>query len=377
MKVVYLYDNLPAYRIDFFSLLSKKLKEQGDEFKVVHGKVKSGKEFSKQAADNLPFDVEALEIRTTNMGVFKMLRIVGLVNKMKAEKPDAIVLQFHVAVISYWFLYFYLKRHHIPYLIWECGFTRETLKSFVVGFRQKLNDYTYRNAASCISYSHYFRNYLLGLGKKLGDVIVAQNTINIEKIIKERNITAEQRTFDHDINILSVGALISRKNVDSSIIAVARLLKENYHIVFDIVGNGPDRERLEAVAKNNQCGDKVVFHGAKYGNDLQVYFEKSDVLVLPGTGGLVINEAMAYGLPILSTKGDDTVPDLLDGNGYLIKGLGDVEAIYEAMKKFLDLSSEEKKKMAIRSEELILELATLENMASKHVEALNHVLKNK
>jgi glycosyltransferase involved in cell wall biosynthesis len=62
-----------------------------------------------------------------------------------------------------------------------------------------------------------------------------------------------------------------------------------------------------------------------------------DLLVVPGTGGLVVSEAMTHGLPVISSTGDGVERDLIvDGyNGFCISDAGDDE-LMEAMCRCLD-----------------------------------------
>ena len=98
---------------------------------------------------------------------------------------------------------------------------------------------------------------------------------------------------------------------------------------------------------------------------------------MPGTGGLGVNEAMAYQLPIISTHGDETVFDLIDGNGFFLHHFGDIQEEKEALKKFIELKPEEKMRMAKRSEELILQRASFENLVNKHAEACKLLISKK
>ena len=106
----------------------------------------------------------------------------------------------------------------------------------------------------------------------------------------------------------------------------------------------------------------------------KAFFEKDDLFLMPGTGGLAVNEAMAYALPIISTIGDDTVVDLIDGNGFLLKDFGNVEEIKVALKSFIDLPEEKKIAMSHRSEQIVKERASLENMVNQHINAIEYVL---
>ena len=100
-----------------------------------------------------------------------------------------------------------------------------------------------------------------------------------------------------------------------------------------IVGDGPERAALESLAK--EVYPSAEFIGAKHGAELKPYFEQADLFVLPGTGGLAVQEAMSYGLPVIVAKGDGTQDDLVrEGNGWQIQP-EDYGALVSAMKNAL------------------------------------------
>ena len=347
IKVLYLYDNFPSYRKDFFGLLNQSLSAEGLEFFFYYG----SKNVNASCQENeSSFPVRSFSIERKNWGVFRSMSYKGFKDAFVELKPNIVVLQFHVAIMSYWWAYFYMKKHHIPFIIWDCNYTRETLGGPV------------------------FREYLLKLGRKPGEIFVAQNTINIQKIIEKRSAYCRERRFNHPLRVLYVGAILGRKFVDSSIIAVEHLIKQGYDIYYDIVGNGSDFEKLKRLIKSLNVEDRIVLYGAKHGDEVKAFFEKDDLFLLPGTGGLAINEAMAYALPIISTVGDDTVVDLIDGNGIMLQKFGDVDEIEIALKTFISLPEEDKIKMANKSEQIVKERASLENMVSQHVKAIKYAL---
>ena len=370
-KVLYLYYDLPAYRHDFFTTLSDRLKEKGIDFKFIYGKQQNA--VSIQNTD-VKFKTIALDLERRNVGFAELLTYKDLIKTIKEEKPSVVVLQFHVAVLSFWKKYFYLKKHDIPYVTCDCNYTRDTVGGLAVKVRKKLVDFTYKKAKVCLTYGHVFKDYLINMGKTKDKVVVAQNTINIEKIIKNRAASCGNRTFNHPFRILYVGALIQRKYVETAIEAVARLINDGHDIYFDIVGGGNYIDKLKELNAQTGNTERIIFHGPKKGKELQQFFENDDVFILPGTGGLAINEAMAYAMPIISTKGDDTVLDLLDGNGYLLKEFGNVDEIYNSIKNFIELPEEEKQKMAKRSELIVTERASLDNMVNQHILAIEKAL---
>lgn len=372
MKVLYLYDNYPSYRKDFFSRLNEALLKKGHRFEFYYGSKSSNA--SQQGSDST-FPIKTFPIKEYNFGAFTLMGYQGFKKSLVELKPDVVVLQFHVAVLSYWWAYFYMKRKRIPYIIWDCNYTRDTLGSVFVKMRKKLVDFTFKKAAACITYGSVFREYLLKLGKRPEEVFVAQNTINIEKILDNRRASCGERRFNHPLKVLYVGALLDRKFVDSSVIAIANLIEQGYDVYYDIVGDGDEFEKLAELVKKLNVEERIILHGAKYGAELKVFFEKDDLFLMPGTGGLAVNEAMAYALPIISTVGDDTVVDLIDGNGFLLKDFGNAEEIKAALKSFIDLSEEEKMAMSRRSEQVVKERASLDNMVNQHINAIEYVLK--
>lgn len=372
MKVLYLYDNFPAYRKDFFALLDSKLHEKKMQFAFYYGSQKENASLQETVSS---FPIKSFPIVESRVLGIELKRYKDFRKAFKKYNPDVVVLQFHVAILTYWWAYFYMKRHHIPFIIWDCNYTRDTLGSVMVSIRKKFVDFTFKKAAACITYGSVFRDYLKDLGRKEEDIFIAQNTINIESIISHRSKNCSNRRFEHPIHFLYVGALLDRKYVDSAVIAVANLINKGYDIYFDIVGDGPEKSKIIAIIQERKAEKHIIMHGAKYGDELKEFFEKDDVFLLPGTGGLAINEALAYSMPIISTIGDDTVVDLMDGNGILLNSFGDVDEIETALNTFLDLPESEKQTMSHRSEQVVKERASLENMANQHVRAIEHVRK--
>ena len=374
MNIVYLYDNFPAYRRDFFSLLNKKLQAKGHSFDLIY--LESNRESVQTKRTDVDFSATPCQEGSVGVGNLFQLKFFKSFKKLfKSKSPDVVVLQFHTAVLTYWWMLLYVKTHRIPYVIWECGYTRDTLKSWLVKFRKALVDKTYKMASVCVCYGTRLRDYIVSIGKNPQDVFVAQNTINVEKLMENRSASCLNRIYNHPIHFLYVGALIHRKFVMPAVEAVAELIHEGHNVYFDIVGKGEEYSRLKEYIDIHQLADRIVLHGAKHGDEVKPFFENCDVFVLPGTGGLAINEAMAYCLPIISTTGDDTVPDLIDGNGYLLKNFGDKDEIKKTMSDFLALPDEEKCKMGNQSEQILRAKATLDNMTNQHVAAIERAIK--
>jgi glycosyltransferase involved in cell wall biosynthesis len=135
-----------------------------------------------------------------------------------------------------------------------------------------------------------------------------------------------------------------------------------------IVGDGPERPALERLAQ--QVYPSAEFVGARRGEELRPYFTVADLFVLPGTGGLAVQEAMSYGLPVIVAKGDGTQDDLVrEGNGWQIPP-EDYDALVSTMR--LALSNVRRlREMGEESYRIVNEEINLERMVEVFVRALN------
>jgi glycosyltransferase involved in cell wall biosynthesis len=175
--------------------------------------------------------------------------------------------------------------------------------------------------------------------------------------------------FDGRATILFVGRLQSRKRVDNLLQACAALPNDLQPQLI-IIGDGPGRGEFENLA--HQIYSKTEFVGAKYGADLEVYFAKADLFVLPGTGGLAIQQAMAHGLPIIVARGDGTQDDLVrDENGWQIPAddpLALTNILRQALSDPLKL-----RKMGDASFRIVSEEINVDQMVKVFIEVLNKV----
>jgi glycosyltransferase involved in cell wall biosynthesis len=171
--------------------------------------------------------------------------------------------------------------------------------------------------------------------------------------------------------VLFVGRLQARKRIDLLLQACAALPAELQPRLV-IVGDGPDRLEMEAQAK--QAYPSAEFPGAKYGDDLAAYFKQADLFVLPGTGGLAVQQALGYALPVIVAQGDGTQEDLVrPDNGWLIPP-DDPQALLQAMKDALS-DVARLRRMGSRGFRIVSEEVNLGMMIGGFLFAAEQVLK--
>ena len=172
--------------------------------------------------------------------------------------------------------------------------------------------------------------------------------------------------------VLFVGRLQSRKRIDLLLQACARLPQESQPEVW-VVGDGPAREEFKDVAQ--QSYPAAQFPGARHGDELEPFFARADLFVLPGTGGLAVQQAMAHGLPVIVAEGDGTQDDLVQpGNGWRVPP-GDLDALAGTLRQALS-DPARLRRMGAESYRIVAEEANLEHMVAVFVGALNSLTKD-
>jgi len=137
-----------------------------------------------------------------------------------------------------------------------------------------------------------------------------------------------------------------------------------------VAGDGPARGELERLAR--QLGGPIRFTGDVRGRELDALFDQADAFVLPGTGGLAVQQAMAYGLPVIAAEGDGTQNDLVSAsNGWLIPS-GSLDALATALEQALS-NPARLLNMGVESHRLAVERFNIVAMAADFVRALNAV----
>lgn len=102
--------------------------------------------------------------------------------------------------------------------------------------------------------------------------------------------------------LLTVGRLVKRKGLDTVIQALPKLLTTVPNAHYLVVGDGPDRARLEQLAQEYQVAEHVTFIGAKTHQDVACYFALSDVFVMTTYENKAIGDIESFGIVYLEAN---------------------------------------------------------------------------
>ena len=369
MRLVILAATLPAYRKDFYESLNIRLKERGCDMIVIHGTSffnKSIKFDENPGYTAIP--IKTVQVNLLGYDVVWWRKILQTIRKIN---PQIIIFHAGSGNISLWIIQLYCYLTKVKVGLWGCGYTRQEIQGIRRKLRGKIRSLFLNRASFIITYGTKLKNELLQQGVEESKIFVAQNTINIEKILNQ-NISRNLDSLKNEIVFLFVGALIPQKNLELAIKAIALLVREKHNIKFNIVGKGGIIDELRTLVNIEGMNNNIFILGPKYKEELSSYFIHADVFLLSGTGGLAVNEAMAYELPIITTIGDGTIIDLVyEGqNGFFLDDKPSIKNLYEICKKILELSNSQILEMGILSKQIISKKATLQNMVSSFESAI-------
>ena len=139
-------------------------------------------------------------------------------------------------------------------------------------------------------------------------------------------------------NILCVGRLVPAKGQHILLEACNLLKQEGVPFQLTIVGEGPDKESLEAYAAAARLGSSVTFTGALGQERVRDYYDKADLFVLASFAEgvpVVLMEAMAKEIPVISTR-ITGIPELIEHEeDGLLATPGDAEDLARQIDKLL------------------------------------------
>lgn len=182
----------------------------------------------------------------------------------------------------------------------------------------------------------FLKERLIQEGCEESKIVVHYDGIDCSKFgyLKRRRVSGEP------IKVLTIARLVEKKGVAFAIEAVSRLLSKGEKIEYTVVGDGILRESLQRLIENMGIERQVRLVGSKTHEEVKVLLEESHVLVAPSLTsdsgdqeGIpnVIKEAMASGLPVISTF-HSGIPELVtDGVSGLLVPERDAASIADAL----------------------------------------------
>ncbi|MBL4710648.1 MAG: glycosyltransferase family 4 protein [Flavobacteriales bacterium] len=312
-KVV-LVTNIPnQYRIPLFNELHQQLKGSGSELYVVFGAMGYQKRKSIIELSECNFNYEVLQSGLLHKVENKtgFLFYAGLLSVLKKLKASRIIVAgYSLATIKLWSRSFFCKT---DYFIWSGSIEREgEQKSFLRSFQRKL---LIRRGKAFIAYGSLAKKNFEELGAEASKVIAVGNTVDtnfFEQQVGKIRAELVSQTRKH---LTYIGYLTPRKNVQLLLYVIKELLKYRNDFILEVIGDGENKEELEKYVEQNNLGQYVLFHGFLQKEELPKHLAISNCFLFQtdfDIWGLVLNEAMAAGIPCLSSVNAGATEDLIE-----------------------------------------------------------------
>jgi glycosyltransferase involved in cell wall biosynthesis len=193
---------------------------------------------------------------------------------------------------------------------------KERIKSWIVG-----------NAHAFFCFGKSSANYLLSLGVKESQITVRHAAVIDEDIIR-KNFDKAKESFSIDLSsaikrqFIYVGRLSGEKNLELLIEAFKSIKETSAGAAWSLlfVGDGPARKNLELLSGDYLQNKSIIFAGGHPWYQVPTWLAQSDVLILPSKSepwGLVVNEAMVCGMPVIVSEkcgcSEDLVKNEING----------------------------------------------------------------
>jgi len=276
--------------------------------------------------DEIRFSYEVLPHWRRRVAGYNLLLNRGVASALERARPDVIVCGGYGYLAS-WRVLAWARRRKRPVFLWSESNQQDQRRGM-----PHVEMLKRRFIAACSGFVVPGKSaaaYAATFGVARERIFVAPNPVDNAFFSREasavRTRAAEmRRQFGlPERYFLCVGRLVFAKGVYDLLEAYSRLapkLRAGVELLF--VGDGVEQPELEARAAAIRPG-AVRFTGFVHREQLAVYYALAEALVFPthtDTWGLVVNEAMACGIPVVVSDAAGCVPDLVEEgwNGYVV-----------------------------------------------------------
>ena len=365
MKVLFLM-NLPTpYRIDFFDALAKHC-ELTVLFERRHADNRDTSWLSKRSDNYLTVFLNG--IKTGEENAFSL----GVLKYLKKKSYDLIIIGGY-ATPTAMLAILWMKLFHIPFILnADGGYIKPDS-----GIKKAIKAFFIKGASGWICTGDSVRDYFAYYGADPNQTyiypfssIAAADMPKSLPTKQDRKTTRQMLGIKEQKAVLAVGQFIPRKGFDVLLKAWHHMPPEyGLYLVGDVPTIAYESLRDSLRLKN------VHFAGFMDHEHLARYYKAADVFVLPtreDIWGLVVSEAMAYGLPVITTTACVAGLELVSDDNGLLVAPDDSEALHAAIKKVL---SDQTDINALRQNSFNkIQPYIIENMANRHAEIFKDLI---
>ena len=337
-RVVILTEIISPYRIPVFNALAETAAV--DSHVIFLAETDATLWQWKVYKDDIRFSFEILPHWRRRVRGYNVLLNRGVAAALEKAKPDVVVCGGY-SYLAMWQALRWARKRGVPVLLWSESTRQDQRRGRAVV--EGLKKYFQRACSGFVVPGTAAAEYLRTFGIPDGVIFTAPNAVDNEWFAATSAAAQEQGPALRakfglpERYYLFVGRLVADKGVGVLLRAYAQLetgIRERVGLV--LAGHGPGRAEYEALAASIHPG-KIVFAGFLHREELAAHFALAECLVFPtfsDTWGLVINEAMACGLPVIVSNVAGAAAELVrDGwNGRVVPAR-ELDGLVSAMRQ--------------------------------------------
>ncbi len=247
----------------------------------------------------------------------------------KIERPD--MIHVHILLRTGLLGWYYARKFGVPYIVSEhwSGYITGAFEKKNILYR-KLMLFVLNNASKVMVVSRSLKTELVQKGIPEDKIEIIPN------VVESRNEPSERNDGEGKIVMLSVADLVDDIKKISEVIEVLPELELRHDLEYQIIGDGPDREKLEKLAEDKGLlNTSVFFHGRKTNEEVLKEIHDCSFLVMNSvveTFSVVTAEALMAGKPVVVTRCGGPEYFVNKSNGILVKP-GNRAELREALDK--------------------------------------------
>ncbi len=318
-RLLFITNILPPYRIPLYNRLSQLVESEGFKMDFIFlSKTESRRKWNVKDS-NIMFDYTILP--SINLGAARGRPTADNIlnyNILKNLIGANLIVVGGYDYMTYWVVLFWARILRIPlFLFCESTLYEERMPSSLI---RKLKSLFLSSCKGFIVPGRASREYLRSFGENDSRIFTAPNSVDHHFFLKKANeLNPKRDELRNRFGVrgtvfLFVGRMAPEKHVTDLIEAFKRIRGRGRDAYLVLVGSGPEQPAYEKYCKNNGLQKDVCFAGFRQLEEIPFYYAIADVLVLPSCSepwGLVLNEAMASGLPVITSDRVGAAYDLV------------------------------------------------------------------
>lgn len=372
MRIAFIINYVTHYRTSFYEKLCR---SKEHEWLILHGYPQNDN--GRPAFEGaLPFNNQVIGYQEWKIGPYTIRWQKNILKSLNLFQPDLVIVLGIPGTISNWVAMIWAKLHRKKIIIWYGGWEAQHGRKVALLLKNILMRIFYGISNHIFSYSTKGSDYLQSIGVDGKKITVCYNGIETDGLqdkaldySKKADRLRTERGIGNQIIFLYVGGMIKEKKVDE-LIQVFSSIAQKYPSELWLVGDGPDINEFKELSY--RLGGNNIFFMGRIIKDIEIYFKAADFFVLPGTGGLAINQALYWGLPCVVGEADGTEDDLVFDHKTGFRFLsGNLESLELALEKCIKLTPEERIEYGKNGNELILKRSNVNEMVNHFTKMVN------